>query len=328
MKFIIHNSHFTINALWKSLNYALCIMNCALATSCNTDELCYNHPHDGKFYIHFDWSDAPEATPSGMRVWFYPLTGADSYTVDLSATDDNVEIRELDYHILAHNNGTEWLTFTGTDAYHTHTITTRDGGLLEPMGAAYRASTLSNDNDDSRIAVAPEPVYSVGVENITVHHGDGLTLKPQARHCHYTYEFRNVGSLKHVAHISAAISGMADGINLVSGEHSTTTCTIPVEAGAGSDGTSIVGSFYTFGHHPDITAPHRMSLYVVMDDGKQYKYVTGDYLDVTSQIHDAPDPRNVHIIINGLELPTAIENGSGFTVDLNDWEDVNYDIEM
>lgn len=300
----------------------------ALVVSCSTDELCYSHPHDGKFYIGFDWSDAPDATATGMRVWLYPNNDGASYFTDIDATIGAIEVKELSYKVIAHNTNTEWITFTGTDSYHTHTITTRTGGLLEPMGAIYRGATLRADNDDNRIAVAPEPVWGASSDELTVVHGDTATLRPQQLFCRYTYEFTNVGSLKHIAHMSAAISGMADGITLSTGKHTTTTCTIPLEASPGADGTSIVGSFYTFGHHPEITAPHRMALYVVLTDGRQFKYVSGDYLDVTQQVHDAPNPYNVHITVNGLSLPTAIENGNGFQVGLNDWIDVNHDIEI
>lgn len=314
----------------KLLNFNLLnlIVILIAMNSCNTDELCYDHPHDGQFYIRFDWSAAPDANPTGMRVWFYSQADADPYFVDTNADKDSVEVREFNYHILAHNNDTEWITFVGTHSYQSHTLTTRDGGLLEPLGAAYRGAGLRADNDDDRIAVAPEPVWAVGRENIQVTHGDTLVLAPQPMHCHYTYEFRNVGSLKHVAHVSAAISGMADGVNISTGRLSGTTCTIPLEAVYGGDSHSIVGSFYTFGHNPDVALPHRMALYVVMDDGKQYKYVSGDYLDVTAQVHNAPDPREVHIVVEGLQIPTAIENGSGFAVDLTAWDEVNHEIVM
>lgn len=46
-----------------------------------------------------------------------------------------------------------------------------------------------------------------------------------------------------------------------------------------------------------------MVFYAVMDDGNKYCYKGGDRLDVTDQVHSAPDKRHVHIIIDGLGLP-------------------------
>lgn len=46
-----------------------------------------------------------------------------------------------------------------------------------------------------------------------------------------------------------------------------------------------------------------MVFYAVMDDGNKYCYKGSDRLDVTDQVHSAPDKRHVHIIIDGLGLP-------------------------
>lgn len=153
-------------------------------------------------------------------------------------------------------------------------------------------------------------------------------MTPSQLHCYYTFEFRNVGSLKHIVSMSASISGMAEGVWLSTGELSTNTCTIPLEAYPGKDGNSIVGGFYTFGHHEDVSNPHRMALYIIMEDGKQFKYTEGENLDVTEQIHKAPDRHRVHLIIDGLSMPKIIENGSGFDVSVGDWSDINKDIEI
>ena len=101
--------------------------------------------------------------------------------------------------------------------------------------------------------------------------------------------------------------------------------TLPFEAWA--DGESTVrGQFYTFGHHEENPDPHLMAFYVVMDDGAKYCYKDMDNLDVTVQVHDAPDRRHVHIVIDGLDLPQPIENGHGFDPSVDDWEVVESEI--
>ena len=59
---------------------------------------------------------------------------------------------------------------------------------------------------------------------------------------------------------------------------------------------------------------------------KKYCYKDSERLDVTDQVHSAPDKRHVHIIIDGLDLPEPIENGSGFDPSVDDWEVVETDI--
>ena len=92
-----------------------------------------------------------------------------------------------------------------------------------------------------------------------------------------------------------------------------------------SDGISkITGQFYTFGHHEDNQERHMMLFYAWLEDGSKYYYT----YDVTDQIHAAPDKRHVHIIIEGLEFPQPIGNGSGFDVDVDDWIIIEEDILM
>ena len=43
-------------------------------------------------------------------------------------------------------------------------------------------------------------------------------------------------------------------------------------------------------------------------------------------VDNAPDQRHVHIIIDGLDLPEPIENGSGFDPSVDDWEVVEGEI--
>ena len=50
--------------------------------------------------------------------------------------------------------------------------------------------------------------------------------------------------------------------------------------------------------------------------------------DVTQQVTDAPDPKHVHIVINGLDLPQPISEGGGFVPSVNAWNDINISLKM
>lgn len=61
-----------------------------------------------------------------------------------------------------------------------------------------------------------------------------------------------------------------------------------------------------------------------LDGSKFYKT-----FDVTEQIHTAADPRNIEILIDGLELPKPIINGGGFNPDVSEWgEGEDVEIQM
>ena len=65
-------------------------------------------------------------------------------------------------------------------------------------------------------------------------------------------------------------------------------------------------------------------MYAVLADDSKWYYT----YDVTDQIHNAPDPRNVHIVLDGLPLPKPIVNGGGFKPTVKEWQTVDVDIQM
>ena len=156
-----------------------------------------------------------------------------------------------------------------------------------------------------------------------------ITLYPRQIVCHYSYEIKNVTNLKHVAMMCGSLSSMSGSHTFSSGELGSECITLPVPASFDRDKGIITGEFYTFGHHEDNTEHHRMLLYVIMDDNSKYYFGSEDAkFDVTEQIHAAPNRLRVHYIIDGLDLPQAIENGHGFSPSVDDWETIYEDIIM
>lgn len=323
--------------------------------SCNHKELCYLHPHATKLRVVFDWSEAmDDAYAAGMRVFFYPTDGrTDFYYFDLPGMEGGeIELPEGSYRVMAYNNDTKTSRFGLVHDFDAHYCFTRDGNILEPIYG--NGMKLPNRADDSeRVVIEPDEIYictlatvdvrATGV-NYTVEHGFNdetgtstvqtvstteqvITLYPRDVLCHYTYEVRHVSNLRHVSMISGAISGMAPSLKVGCESLHTEPVTIPVSAT--HDGVSTVtGSFLTFGHHEENTQPHRMSFYVVMDDGAKYQFTTGDKLDVTDQVHAAPNRRRVHLIIDGLDIPEPIEYTDGFSPEIDNWGVIESDIHI
>lgn len=327
----------------------------ALFSSCEHKDLCYQHPHVKTVRVEFDWRDAPDASPMGMCVYFYPIAGGEGQRFDFrGTTGGELELRAGTYRVMCYNNDTEGVMFYGTNSFDTHRAYTREGNVLEPIyGNAANYAPRAEGTEEERVVITPDMMWGCTVAEVAItdagvsctcppeegrNASDGRTaessgrvirLYPHELVCTYTYEIRNVKNLKHVVQMCGSLSGMAPSL-LLGGESLDTECvTLPFEAGP--DGASgIKGRFYTFGHHEMNTAPHRMTFYVIMDDGKKYAYGTdsGERFNVTDQVHTAPDPKHVHIIVDGLDLPQPIENGSGFDVAMDDWGIVEEDIIM
>lgn len=323
---MINDERLTINIAMKRASKAffstLCLL--LLITSCEHKELCYHHPHAGEFNVMYDWSDAPEADPAGMRLYFYRTDGSDRDSWNLNTVGATLDVYETDYHALTFNNDTEWIRFQNVADYDSHSATTRIGGLYEPItGSSTNTTTCPQSGE--QVMVPPDPLWGIGEADYHVNMGDTLWLKPQPLYCIYTVEFRNIKHIDQIMTMSSSLTGMAQSVNIADGELSRELCTIPFEVEPGSDGKTIVGRFLTFGHHEDNVEPHRLALYFEMIDGKYIQYTQGDYLDVTDQVHSAPNKRRVHLIVDTPGIPSddVIDQigGGGFDVDVEQWGD-------
>ena len=322
-----------------------------LLSSCEHKDLCYHHPHTKTLRVEFDWRDAPDANPEGMCVFFYPLDGEDApqRRFDFTGkTGGGIEIQVGRYRVLCYNNDTESVLLRGTDAFDTHEGYTREGSIFESIyGSGANYAPKAKEAEDERVVISPDMIWGCAALDVEISETgvsylcfpeseredwsgkpavsteQVITLYPHELVCTYTYEVRNVKNLKHATQMCGSLSGMAPSL-LFGDESLGTECvTIPFES-VSDGGSTITGRFYTFGHHEENTAPHKLLLYVWFVDGSKYYYT----FDVTDQIHSAPDKRHVHIIIDGLDFPQPIGNGSGFQPSVDDWQTVEEDIIM
>lgn len=339
------------NVIYAGLAMLYLMTLSVLLSSCEHKDLCYHHPHTKTLRVEFDWRDAPDANPEGMCVFFYPLDGEDApqRRFDFAGkTGGGIEIQVGRYRVLCYNNDTESVLLRGTDAFDTHEGYTREGSIFESIyGSGANYAPKAKEAEDERVVISPDMIWGCAALDVEISETgvsylcfpeseredwsgkpavsteQVITLYPHELVCTYTYEVRNVKNLKYATQMCGSLSGMAPSL-LFGDESLGTECvTIPFESV--SDGVStITGGFYTFGHHEENTAPHKLLLYVWFVDGSKYYYT----FDVTDQIHSAPDKRHVHIIIDGLDFPQPIGNGSGFQPSVDDWQPVEEDIIM
>lgn len=324
-------------------------------TSCEHKDLCYHHPHSVKIIVKFDWSKAPEANPAGMCVYFYPEDGGEARRFDFSGRNGGeIEINVGNYRAIAYNNDTEAVRYAN-GAFETHRLYTREGGILEPMEISgdFRP-TLPEEAQDNNVVITPDQVWAASAEMIEItetetHYdheiitGDMsgpslkvdntgevvvITFTPEDVMCHYSYEYLNVNHLSSGHKISAVLTGMSGIYYPGLWELHTNCVTLPLEA-TNNGNKHIEGQFLTFGHHLRNTQPHKMVLYVVSADAEGKPIARAFTTDVTDQVHNAPNPRRVHIIINDtINLPVPIDGGSGFKPTVDDWDVIEEDIIM
>lgn len=324
-------------------------------SGCRHKELCYDHPHTRQLRLQFDWRDAPDADPEGMCVFFHP-TGGEADVPQrrfdfVGTTGGSITLQYGSYHVVCYNNDTEAVQLRGVGSFATHEGYTRDGHIFEPLyGSGSNVAPRADGADNERVVICPDMLWGNvafdvvinerGISYVSVYDdpdggrgaslhspvkdSDVITLFPHELVCHYSYEIRNVKNIKYATQMTATLSSMAPSLYLGYELLHDEPVTIPFAAAPHSDTATITGQFLTFGHHGDNPQPHKLVLYVWFTDGSKFYYT----YDVTDQVHSAPDPRHVHLILDGLDFPQPIANGSGFRPSVDGWTDVLQDIYM
>ena len=217
------------------------------------------------------------------------------------------------------------------ELYDSHYLFTYERDILDRVSSSTENGSKvprPEESEDERVVLTPDEMWGYSTDEVLVNWREGVTqtiiLYPHLYTCNYTYEIRNVTNLQYVTRICAAISGMSGEFDISTEVNSLETMTLPLDAEWTS--TTIYGQFYTFGYNEDIDVTKQLMLYVWSADGAKHSYGTSgdEHFNVTQQILDAPDKRNVHIIIDGLELYRPQEvNSDGFSTSTDDWEEEN-----
>lgn len=319
--------------------------------SCDHKEFCHDDGRTKKLIVEYDWSDAPEANPRGMCVFFYSLDNGEYYRFDFdNPKGGEIEIPVGEYMLITYNNDTELVRFSGTNHFDTHIAYTREGDLLEPLYGNGVTSTAKPDNGE-RVCITPDNLWGCHVDYVkitdtcvyyTLPADDEdvcdcdrqqttdvrvITLYPHDMLCHYSYEVRNVENAEYISKISASLSGMAPTLKLMDESLPDECVTLPF-AGKVGDNNKITGSFLTFGHNDNNSAVHKMTFFVIMNNGAKYRIENNDNLNVTAQVDTARDRRHVHIIIDGLKVPYSKDDDGGWDPSVDDWGVHNEDLEI
>lgn len=304
---------------------AVAVLAVLLLTSCEHKDLCYDHYHNTKIQVVFDWKNAPDATPETMRLYLFPIDGGRPRTYEfIDYRGGHVNVPAGRYKALCVNSDTESVLYRGIDSFDSFEAYAPDGVLSVGAFLVPRAEGTSEE----RVAKSPDRLYSARLDDLTVElskENQTVTLYPELSVCRYRVEIRNVSNLQYVSSdgIVGSLSGMSGGLLVGRNELTSAPVTVPFEVI--SDGVStLTADFLTFGQTGSSGPAHKLVIYVIMSDGSKNYYT----FDVTRQVDEAADPRDVHILLDGLPLPKPIVNGGGFQPAVDEWENIDIDVPM
>lgn len=308
--------------------YLLLFLIGVFLSSCEHKDLCYDHPLGVDMHLSFDWKNAPDACPERMMAFFFPVGGGQPVKYEfMNKTGGKLEsLPRGRYHVLCMNSDTEKVLIK-SDAYDMFEIFTTPASLLEGLGTM--VSTEPARPEDEPVVATPDMIWMDRLESLTVSEsdrGDTITLYPAESVVRVSCEIRNVQNIKHVTGVSGSLSGMSRSYFAGKDKLSEVRVTHPFALSKREENV-ITGEFLVFGHCPDTAMHHQLTVYAVLEDGSKW-YYRFDKDDVTRQIHEAPDRHRIHIVLDKLPFPKPIVGGGGMYPSVDDWEDVNENIDM
>ena len=273
--------------------------------------------------VLFMWDEAPDAPPQGMTLYFFPMTrGGKIWRYDTPGRDGGkMELPVGKYSMLAYNNDLPGITVSGLAS-----MDDAMASLRLSQGAASGSGPLYCAVVDC-LEVTPCGVeYSGGCESVHKVCPMGLVRScPVRRFCTYSVVVKGVDGIGLVRKASVALSGMAADVRLAAGalSDSAVAVAMPLEK---ADTADLRGRSTAFGIAPGqekISA----TISIVRTDG----VALSKTYDVTRQVLQASDPRNVTVVIEGMEIPgpdTPPPSGSdvGIEVGVDGWQVIRIDL--
>ncbi len=324
----------------KRLISILLLIFALVAASCTHKELCFNHSeHAHRFHInvmadyrcdweedgllweeywpanYIDYDKLRPKTPNGLRVVNYNASG--NYNIhNVDPSGGIVSLYEGENDILFYNNDTEYIVFSRHDNGASTRATTR-----AVTRASYSGNTFAEEGETT--VNAPDMLFANYRENYYSYKTYGpvdmpITLQPLVFTYKIRYEFKE--GLQYVALARGALSGMAESVQMTTGETSEKGATIVYDCELTDFGArALVNSFglpgYPNGHYPTRATKHGLNLEVMLKNGKM---ITFEF-DVSKEIEEQPHGGVIVVKDIVIKKEDGVQGSGAFDVTVNDW---------
>lgn len=282
--------------------------------------------------VIFDWSKAPDTQASSMVLYLYHDSKDMMNFWFNNRNGDIIRTYGGRHKAICHSNDDPYgHHLRNTGSHDDFEIYTEGASVLVGQGISTRGIPRAEGTEDQPLRVTPSIIYGTAETELDIRVSalpQTITFYPEELTCRYSVEFVDVKNLKSAdTYIDATLSSLAGGY--YPGRMSATSEAVSHAITLSPDDglTSLRADFFTFGTPEGDDLPHKLCLYIAL------KNRTGNYytFDVTDQINNAPDPRNVSIRIYGLELPELPDDPppeGGLSVDIDSWQAIYFDVKV
>lgn len=277
--------------------------------------------------------------PETMRVDLYDVkTGKLKYTDYIEAEGGYIHPAPGTYDMVIYNIGTEAVQIRNeSDINEIEAYTSEVSAYLKGQLAQFFADIAkikesqerSKSPADEKVIYEPDHLF-VGradeVEIPVIYEGEEreVVIEVDAHPEVETWKVTvaNVKGLEYVQNVVAVISGQAESHFIGRGEDSGESVSVYFEKKKDMENKVLTGTFNTFGKHPTEKGILSLDINVTDTGGSDHHF----HFDVDSQFQDNPDS---HIVIDDpIEIEEPKVAGGGFAPSVDDWEDVNTDIDL
>lgn len=276
--------------------------------------------------VRFMWDLAEDADPAGMTAYFFPLgEGTRLWRFDIAGREGgSVELPPGEYRFLAVNNDLPGVTFSGQDSFDGFVAQARTSGgdsrSLAPTGMLYGCTVERVEVSICGVTyITPEGTVKECPQGLLRCHPDSLATV-------YNVRLEDCKGLDNIRSVNARLYGEAP--SLLVAERIAMGQSGYVNIAFAQSGTCLSGSTTGFGapagHSPEFT----LEIRALRADGT----VIAKSVDVTGQVINSINPRNVFIILEGLEFPEGgkpDEPGGdvGIEVGVDGWNVIEIEID-
>ena len=286
--------------------------------------------------VIFDWSKTPAKEAKTMVLYLYS-DEKEMMDYRFNNPDGGVIRTYAGRHTaVCHSNDDPYGHHLRNQQVHDEIeIFTDESAMLLGQGISTRSIPRAKGTEDEPLRNTPSMIYGAQNRDVDLKVSalpQKLELSPEELICRYSVEFVDVENLKSAdLRIDATISSMAGGFYpgrmTPTSEAVSHTFTLTADL----DRNTLNSEFLTFGQPEGEERPHKLCLYIAL------KNRTGNFytFDVTDQVNEAPDPRNVSIRIHGLKLPEIPDDPpappqgeGGVSIEVDTWDTYYYDLKV
>ena len=328
----------------KRFVYILALLLVLVITSCTHKELCETHSaHAHRYRInivadyrldweenvtgyrdweaswekHFiDYQELRPQVPTGLRVVNFDANN-NFNTHNIDPEGGVVTLYEGENDLLFYNNDTEYIVFSRNDSGASTRATTR-----AVTRVTYDGNTFAEEGETT--ANAPDMLFANYHENYIAYKSlnpidYSVVLQPLVFTYKVRYEFAE--GLKYVALARGALSGMAESVQMDTGETSATAVTILYDCEVTDYGArALVNSFgipgYPNPNYPTTRAmKHGLNLEVMLRNGNMVTFS----FDVTDQVNNQPHGGVIVVRDIVIKEEDGVQGSGAFDVEVEGW---------